>query len=306
MSPPGKKKPPVSRLQRLKARFAGPAGAILFCVVLAGAILAVRYFWQKFKLQHPEAYALSPENLDLSPPPPSWIPPQTDLREEVFRELVRDRRPSRLDDDLRERLATAFQRQPWIAGVQHVQSLASGRVKIEVTYRQPVLMVETAGAPFVDAQGIVLPPVGLTSVEKAKYPRLMGGEIRPPPLAGQLWMDGRVRGGAEIATALLPLWETYHLRQIVPVGERLSASNERAYSPGSSPTPPPDSGEYSFMIFTRGQSGVKRILWGDAPAKPGAPGPRPAQKVEKLRALAAEFGGLDNSNAPEEIDLRKP
>jgi hypothetical protein len=285
MSPPGKKKQPPSRLQRLKARFAGPAGGLFFCLVLAGMFFAVRYFWQKYSAKHSEAYSLNPESFDLSPPPPSWIPAQPDLREEVFRELIRDRRPSRLDDDLAERLAAAFQRQPWIAQVRRVQPLQTGQVKIDVTYRQPALMVDLPGGiAFVDAQGIVLPPAGFTPVEAAKYPRLSGVELRLTAVAGQRWMDGRVLGGAEIAAALSPVWEAYQMRQIVPVGDV--------------------SGENSFTIFTRGLSGVKRILWGVAPAKPGAAGPTPAQKMEKLRALAAEFGSLEHRSAPEEIDLR--
>jgi hypothetical protein len=306
MSPPGKKRSPspwAGRWQRLKAWYAGPGGMLLFCLALVGTFFAAAYFaWQKVgpAVLRSEDYALSPENFDL-PPPPRWI--QTDLREEVFRELNRDRRPSILDQDLAERIAAAFQRQPWIAGVQKVRPLPTGHVEIDLTYRRPVLMVEMPGGLLplaVDAQGILLPTSGFTPPEAAKYPRLSGVDRPPLTVAGQRWMDNRVLGGAEIAAALMPVWENYQLQRIVPLTENLHPGSSALLSPAEVPR---RSGDYSFVIFTRRG---KRIVWGIAPAKPGASGPSPDQKVEKLRALAAEYGSLDHPTAPQEIDLRKP
>ena len=50
---------------------------------------------------------------------------------------------SLLETALAADLATAFATHPWIAKVDRVEKTRQGRVKIEVTYRNPVAMVET-------------------------------------------------------------------------------------------------------------------------------------------------------------------
>ncbi|MBN2579593.1 MAG: hypothetical protein JXB10_11435 [Pirellulales bacterium] len=286
MSPPGKKKSSTSDRQRLRTWEALSRGGTLFRILFLGAFFIALYAGWKIlapQLIREERYVLSPEDFQLPSPPP-WI--QTNLREEVFRELSRDHRPSLLDRDLADRVAAAFQRQPWIAEVHKVRPLPSGRVEVAVTYRRPVLMVEVAGGVLpVDVQGVRLPTGGFTPLEAAKYPHLSGVDRPPPSVAGGRWMDGRVLGGAGIAAALLPVWEKYQLQRIVPLPEQSS--------PGGNA---PANGEDSFVILTRGG---KRIFW-------GAAGLEPDRKVEKLRALTDEYGSLDLPNAPKEFDLRQP
>ena len=122
-----------------------------------------------------------------------------------------------MDDDLTERVTAAFLRQPWVAKVRNVAKQYPAKVKVDLTYRRPVCMVKLGDQLFpIDAEAVFLPPEDFSPVEKAKYPRLEGVDRGPMGGVGRRWGDSRVAGGAEIAAALLPIWEKLNLQSIVP------------------------------------------------------------------------------------------
>jgi len=278
--------------------FSGGMGTVILCVVLIGIFIACAYAaWQKIGsriLASPE-YFVGPRQIEITPPPP-WIS-RTDLRTEIYRDLSRQGSLSIMDDDLIDRVTSALLRQPWVAKVRHVSKHYPAKINVDLIYRRPVCMVELSGGLMpVDAEATLLPTDDFSPIEAAKYPRLVGVDRKPMGNVGGRWGDSRVAGGAEIAAAILPLWEKLHLQRIIAVSPPEIGAN------GS--VPPVNGrrmGEYQFEIISRG--GL-RILWGPSPAFNTPGEPTPEQKVKKLEQFFDEHGSLDYPQGPRELDLR--
>jgi hypothetical protein len=276
-------------------------------LVLIGIVVAVGIAARQYVRGHlltSDEYRLTPEKILLKPwPMPVWVQP--DPRESVFKRLSQGRAISIADGDLVERVTAAFEQEPWIAKVGPVGKRYPATVEVELEYRRPVLMVQiNRGAErlcyAVDAEGISLPTEGcFTPVERARYPQLIDVETPPAVSVGKRWGDSRVVGGAEIAAALLPVWEKLHLKWIVP----------RAISPGAAAsaagaTQSPRFGDYQFEIIAQGAPDDVHIYWGRSPSDKNGQEISPSQKVKKLEDLAAERGSLHKWGR--EIDLNRP
>ena len=164
-------------------------------------------------------YRVGPEQVEITPLP-AWI--HSDIRGEVFRDPKLDGPLSIMDDDLVDRIKEAFAQHPWVAKVRSVRKFHPARpapsVKVELVYRRPVCMVEVPGKAWaVDAEGVVLPSEDFSPIEATHYLHVVGVDREPTIPAGRRWGDARVVGGAEIAAALGPVWETMKLKQIVPL-----------------------------------------------------------------------------------------
>jgi hypothetical protein len=289
----------TKKSQNLSGWFFSGSGTIILCIILIGIFIVCAYFaWQRISpkvLASPE-YVLGPRQLEITPLP-SWI--HRDLQMEIYRDLGREGSLSIMDEGLIDRVSAAFSRHPWIAKVQQVVKQYPAKVKVDLVYRRPVCMVEVeAGLMPVDAEATLLPTTDFSPIEAAKYPRLAGVDRGPLGAVGGRWGDSRVVGGAEIAEALLPLWEKLNLQSIAPVplpemaaGGGVAAANARRV------------GEYQFIIVSRGG---RRILWGHSPAGNSSGEPTLRQKVKKLEQYAAEHGSLDDPQDQKEIDLRQP
>ncbi len=242
-------------------------------------------------------YFIGPRQIEITPLPP-WIH-RTDLQAEVYRDLTQHGPASIMDHDLTERVTAALLRQPWVAKVRQVAKQYPAKVTAELVYRRPVCMVKLGDQLFpVDADAVLLPGGDFTAQEKSKYPRLDGIDQRPMGGVGRRWGDGRVAGGAEIAAALLPIWEKLKLQAIVPLLPP-QTTNGGILQPATARR----AGGYYFEIIAGG--GI-RILWGISPASDISGEPAPQQKVKKLEQIFAEHGSLDYPQAPRELDLRRP
>ena len=267
---------------------------ILICIFIACAYIA----WQKIGariLASPE-YLVGPQQIEITQPPP-WIA-HTDIRAEIFNDLNRQGTLSIMDDDLTERVATALLRQPWVAKVRQVKKQFPAKVKADVTYRQPVCMIEIPGGLMpVDVEGTLLPRDDFSPVEAARYPKLVGVDRSPMGNVGSRWGDSRVAGGAEIANKLLPYWEKFKLERIV-----FRTPAESATGTISQQGMAQREGAYYYDIIAHGGM---RIIWGTAPGDnaPGEPGPD--QKVKKLLQFFEEHGSLDYSQHPPVLDLQR-
>jgi hypothetical protein len=299
---PAKKNSQSATKQKISLRitgwFSGVTGKVLLCVLLIGIFTLLSYMaWQKIRtrvLGLPE-YAVGPEQIQLTPPPPPWIF-STDLRVEVFNDLIRQGPLSIMDDDLNERVYAALLRQPWVAKVRQV-SKYKGTVKVDLEYRRPVCMVETPGGLIpVDIEGTLLPFEDFSPIEKAKYPKLTDVERGPLGRVGTRWGDVRVVGGAEIANELLPLWTKLKLEKIVPRPSAVPASGTLNQS-----VAPIRPGDYHYEIIAHG--GL-RILWGHSGGDLSSGEPTPKQKIKKLEDFFNEHGQLDFPGRPSELDLR--
>ena len=261
--------------------------ATMFGVLGGGTYVA----WMKLKpsvLASPE-YRIGPENVQLTPPPP-WI--RSDIRGEVFRSPKLDGTLSIMDDDLVERLGNGFAQHAWIAKINKVTKKFPALILVDVTYRQPVCMVEMANGLYaVDAEGIVLPSDDFSPVEATRYPRLTGVDRKPPEQHGGRWNDTRVLGGAEIAAAIFQWWEIMRLHHIAILETDASAPGEFQRRP-----------EPIFALFTRSGS---RIVWGHAPGANVAGEMPVTDKVARLKKYWDNYDSLDGPEGrPQELDVR--
>jgi hypothetical protein len=227
-------------------------------------------------------YRLGYRDVEISPPP-DWI--HSDIRADVFRNASLDKPLPIMDDNLAETLRNAFSLHPWIARVRRVSIRYPAGATVELDYRRPVLMVDAAGGLFpVDALGVLLPGGDFSSVEKSRYPRLVGVETAPLGTAGDRWGDARVAGAAEIAETIGPLWQELKLACIVP-----SAATKGA-------------DDYTYTLVT--QSGA-RIVWGCAPSLKTQGEPPVSDKLAMLKQAVAARSSEKSRNLPQEFDLRK-
>lgn len=293
MSPvkPKKKKKSSSSpiwLKKLISFLRGPGRPVVLVALLAAGLVGVwcaLWYGAGVGKYVRSWYAVDQNQVEITPLP-DWI--HTDVRAEVFRDGSLDGQLSYLDDDLTERIYNAFSLHPWIAKVVRVRKHWA-RVKVDLAYRRPVCMVELRGQLLllpVDARGVLLPHGDdeFSSVEKSRYPRLVGVDTAPVGTVGECWGDARVVGGAEIAASLGEAWDELKLSQIVP----------------SSPLTTGYAEEYTYTLLTRGGT---RIFWGRAPGS-DAPGELPAaEKLARLREYIAEQGTLEGRNAPQKLDV---
>lgn len=110
-----------------------------------------------------------------------------------------------LDDDLAKRLARAFARHPWVERVERVTVQPSRQVRVELSFRVPVLAVmlgpgdEATLTAVVDQRAVRLPAEAFST----DLPRLIH-EGDPPGGAGTRWLDPNVESAARTAAFLHP------------------------------------------------------------------------------------------------------
>ena len=266
----------------------GPAGPFvwtsLLMVLLFGAWCMA---WLKVgdRVLSSDEYVVGPQQVEMITPLPEWI--HTDLRSDAFRNASMDGPLSIMDDQLTERIANAFSLNPWVAKVVRVTKQPPARVKVELVYRRPVCMVDLSGDLLpVDVNGVLLPYRNndFSSVEKSRYPRLVGIYTAPVGTVGECWGDLRVVGGAEIAAALAEVWGELNLQKIVPSAPLATGVSE----------------EPTYTLLTRGGT---QVPWGRAPGT-DAPGELPAtDKVARLREYTEQHGSLEGADGPQELHI---
>jgi len=236
---------------------------------------------------HRPRYLVSGQRITISPPP-KWI--TTDIRAEVVRNAGLDGQLSILDDDFVPAIRSAFLLHPWVASVDRIVKSYPPAVHVDLSYRQPVAVVEmskpsgTERLP-VDKQGIRLPVDGLPEIRKQALPRI--GNIVGRPAVGQKWDDPRVAGAAHLADRLAILWQQLSLVDIIPSAR------------------PEIHAEHRYFIFNLVTRGGTRIVWGAAPKK-GPPGEADfATKLERLKQCARRCGPLDSVRGPAVVDIRR-
>jgi hypothetical protein len=277
---------PQRRLRQLLYRPRVWAGLIFLLALGVGAHL----LWQRGApaiARHPQ-YLITAERIHITPTPP-WI--RSDLKTQVINDAGLTSL-SVLDDwdTLSQRVKDAFEFHPWVASVDRITKRLPASLEIELKYRRPVAAVESRdsdGLAFlpVDAEAVRLPENDLTDVELRYLPRISG--VTGRPLVGDPWNDPRVVGGAQLAAALADVWKQLRLVEII-AGLRSSAGEEAPMC--------------SFNIIT---SGGTRVVWGVAPGQETTSGESAFNlKRDRLMNYAAQHGGLELINGPEEIDVR--
>lgn len=121
----------------------------------------------------------------------------------AFLEEVRyvSRLPARLrlfEDRLSEKLATAFAAHPWVKRVDRVVVRPPSTIRVELTFRRPVLAVRWQGMTrAVDEEGVLLPANAVTE----GLPLFEGEPSTGIVPAGKVWNDPRLLAAAKTAAA---------------------------------------------------------------------------------------------------------
>lgn len=289
-SPARRASPPLARAIRFLLFRAEGRLALVGALLLAALAVGPFYAWRIVgpKVLAGDDYRLTPERIELVPPPESirWI--RRDVKQDVARQSRLDDGLSLLDDDLNQRLSQAFSLHPWIEKVVRVEKRYPASATVEVVYRKPAAIIaigEDRWQP-IDATGVTLPADDFSPTEARRYPQVAGVRNGPPGPTGSRWNDARVLGAAAIATALGDDWNRLKLQWII-VSDSPSAE-----------------GDYSYQLLT--QWG-RRIHWGRAPRQGTVAADSTARaKIASLRSYVEKNGSLDEPSDGQELDLRTP
>ncbi len=244
--------------------------------------------WQQIRgeVATSDDYRLSADEIEITPPPP-WV--RGDVRAEALRSAGLDGSTSILDDDLVQKIQTAFSLHPWVASVEQVSKQHPAHVDVALLYRRPVAMVEvhengSDGLYPVDVDGVLLPSNDFSPLEARSYPRLAGVESSPMGTVGSRWGDPVVSGGARIAVALSPHWTEWKLWSIhwLKPGAKSDASAPANFE----------------LVTGSGQA----IHWGAAPTSETPSEPTADQKVAELKTFFDQHASLDDP-AAKQLDL---
>lgn len=266
---------------------------ILFPTALAcAAIITWPYLpaWTPDLSSNP-AYQVQAERLHLPAAHP-WIP--ADLPQRVLNRAgaTPDQPLSLLLDGLAERLAKSLAADPWVREVRQVRLQRDGVILVDVTYRQPVLMVSTSrGMYAVDETGVLLPPEDFRAEDIRHFPLARNPQSLPNVPAGTKWRDAGVEQAARLASALLP------------TGEATDPWRSLGLSAILIPSPTTDvdpSRPYALELLTAGGS---RIVWGHAPGTDSLE-PSTEQKLARLVYYREQCGGFETAQGPTRIDIR--
>jgi hypothetical protein len=258
-------------------------------LVVIGVVLllafGVKAIWRQAApiVAERDRYLIPAERITISKPP-EWL--VADVRQQVVHASGLDKRLSVLDGNVFEAVKHAFALHPWVKSVDRVAKKFPPGVHVELTYREPLAVVETARGELlpVDVGGSHLPAEDVPLIRRKYLPRIIGIVGQPP--VGQRWEDPRLQGAVEIVMSLGEQWEPLHLASITPRAR------------------PEISGEQQYFVYDLVTRGGTQIIWG---ASPHARAPGEAKFVEKLERLqrcVEEYGPLDSVKAPGRVDVR--
>lgn len=171
-----------SRIIRLFKAVWRPLPLFLMAAIASGVM-----FWPEIVQKVPELcdrpeFQLPWSQLSVTPPDP-WVP--QDIVEQVRQQSgLPDPLPV-LDESLAAQLAQAFAQHPWVAEVKSVAKTGPRRIRLELIYREPVLMVRTERGFYpVDRDGVLLPPSDFTYADTERLPVVEGVRSVPAGPAG--------------------------------------------------------------------------------------------------------------------------
>ncbi|MCS5629566.1 MAG: hypothetical protein NZ744_01965 [Pirellulaceae bacterium] len=266
--------------------YSGRAISVVLVSIVVVVSLVGLWGIAQSRLRHDDKFELRTENIQLFPDQPSWI------REKVLPSVVKQHNLEELfldDSNLTKQLADAFMLHSWILSVESVQKSPVG-VKVHVTYRKPVAMVEVKynDQPHVlpiDAGGTVLPPGDFHADDIANYLRIASDHLRPSGNVGDPWGDAKVVGAAKLAGLFDSIaWKEMGLYRI-----------EVTMNPSDSAV--------VYYVVIKDHPEI-RVLWGSEPGQETAEEQIAPEKMAELTAFYRANKTLQISSEPTEIDLR--
>lgn len=280
-TPPPPPEPAIGIITLL--RQSGLGTLVVVCALLGGTAW---FLWQQMArtVITRGDYQLDLNEIEL-PPKPVWI--RADVRFEALRDASLDPPLSMLDTALPERLAKAYSLHPWVRRVEGVQITYPAHANIKLQYRQPAAMVELAtGLLPIDGSGTLLPPRDFENhPDVLKYPRFAVNAGSPTAPAGTVWENPIVLGGAQIATALAPIWSQAALQRLRWVEDLANVGSITRH----------------YVLETK-SGGM--LIWGQAPGREHVGELPAAEKIAALKRWSELPGGLDGVIQQNTIDLR--
>ena len=223
--------------------------------------------------------------------PNHWVP--VGLVEQVVRENGLPESASLLDETLLPEVAESFANHPWVVRVIAIRASRARGLEVELVYRRPAAMVETAHGLYpVDVDGVLLPPADFSISDADRLPRVRNVKTLPQGPAGTEWGDPVVIASAKLAEILAPAgdlfayWDRYSLQAIIAPDRRTAA---------------PELEDLDFELLTTGGS---RIVWGRVPGADHLE-PPVARKLARLDEYLATYGSFERPRGPSRIDIRE-
>jgi hypothetical protein len=259
---------------------------LFLCVMLIASGMAVAPFvpvwWRQLRSQ--DQYCITPGDIVVNPPH-EWVPEQ--LLQEVLAEFPPSM--SLLDESLVVQVAAAFEGNPWIESVLHVQKTRDG-IDVEVVYRKPVMFVKTElGFYPVDGSSVLLPPTDFSEEDTKLLPVFVSVAASPTGGAGQVWTDATILSAVSLAQCLAPggdtskYWDPFGLASM-----HVESSDDAATE--------------FFFLRTDGGS---EIIWGQSPHQEFTPlEPTFEQKLARLEQYCEQYGDFESPAGPYHIDIR--
>lgn len=274
---------------RVLHRVFRPRRLLLIATALASLIIVPRLLDQLPDLSESEQYQLKTADIEITPPP-GWVP--HDLVDDVVQRSQLPPEISLLREGWAEQIAAAFAEHPWVEQVVQVRATGTRRVQVELTFREPVAMVEVqTGLYPISADSLLLPPNDFSIRDTSRYCLIRNVRTIPQGPSGQPWGDPIVAGAARLAEQLCrpssggdqSYWRLLDLQAIyVP---RPTIAN-------------PDPEQLLYELET---SRGSRIKWGRAP---GIDHPGELSAAQKLGRLERYLKEVDDDRGPYVIDIR--
>ena len=234
-------------------------------VIVTVAIFAGRVAWEKQREEviRNEDSLLTADRIEVIGVPP-WI--TTDLKWQALRNASLDM-PLPLDaPDLERQLARAFDMHPWVRRVERVKTSHPAAAIVRVVCREPVAMVRVEGGLLaVDRETILLPSDDFTAESAAEYPVVAGVLTSPRGPVGSPWGDPAVDEAVNLIATLGPEADAFGLLECRRVPREGTAGN--------------------WWELVGSDKLV--VLFGSAPGGAVAGEPSAAQKIIRLRKIAA-------------------
>ncbi len=273
---------------RKRMGFVGPATILAILALLSYAF----HQYTAPKISNWPEYELTADRWEVTQKP-NWV------RRDVMREAIENgdlTHVSLLDPDLTEKVSRAFVLCSWVKEVNRVEKRYPAKVRVDITYRKPVAMVEVddelaakEGVPCypVDETGVLLSTLDFSNVDLAHYPRIrvLGATRQTPP--GAPWGDPRIEQAALIAGAILDHFTDWGVARIEMVPS--ADDDRRAKAP------------FLYRLVT--ERGLK-IDFGHAPGMEDSTEPTINEKIRRLTDYKQKNGKLNELDAGLLIDLR--
>jgi hypothetical protein len=188
------------------------------------------------------------------------------------------------DADLCRRVGEGLRSSPWVAEVTRITKQASGRVRIEATYREPFALIEVEGKAYlIDRAGIRLPVRYAVSQVEDRYWNdwfRITGVAQPVPAEGAAWT------GDDLAAALqlIEFLKDATVRGEVPFRSSLRAIDVANFTRREEPL------DGELRIWTIYPNSY--INWGLPPGAEYNMEPAATTKLAMLRTVYADRGQL--------------